>query len=263
MRLTTTFQYRGKMYTCRNQSGFALIVVLGILILVTGLAIVAFNTSDTDRQIASNNLNTTRSYYAAEAGIIRATSMLVDSMWRAGFTNQSIGNATYDVRVIDSLTSGYASLKDSIMLRAVGRDKGTESQIDVLMAKVKLRQFRWAAFGDTAVKVTGGAFFDSYDSDSGTYISQAIHGPDADGNMYSGPLGGNVGGNGQIDASGNSSVHGDVITPDTVVIGSANIYGTVSSSGSTTYLPPITTAEMDYAKANSNAPGGLIYTAPH
>jgi len=254
MYLFNAFQKAG----LRGQNGFALIVVLGILLLLTGLAFVSFSTSDTDRQIASNNLNNARSYYAAEAGIIRATSMLVDSNWRAGFSDQSIGNATYDVRVIDSFT--ISALKDSLILRSVGYDKGAQSQIDVLMSPAKPRQFKWAAFGDTAAKVTGGAFIDSYNSDSGTYISQAIYGPDACGNMYAGPAGGNVGGNNIIDVSGNGCLHGDVSTPDTVVEGTTTIYGTVSSSGLTTSLPPITTAEMNNAKATSNAPAGLILT---
>jgi Tfp pilus assembly protein PilX len=71
--------------TLSNRDGFAFIVVIAVLFLVTILAMAAFNTSDTDRQISSNNLSSTRVYYAAEAGAIRAMAVLTDSAnWRAG-----------------------------------------------------------------------------------------------------------------------------------------------------------------------------------
>lgn len=242
-----------------GQKGFALIVVLGILLLVTGLALVAFNTSDTDRQIASNNLGSSRAYYAAEAGIIRATSMLTDSLWRAGYTNATVGNSFYTVQVIDSNTN--LALKDSIILNSFGTaTDSSRSQIKVLMAPWRRPSFKWAAFGDTGVKINGGSFIDSYNSDSGTYATQALNGPDARGNLFA-TNDGDVGSNSEIDIGNNSSIHGDVMTPDTVQVGGGtSIYGATDNSAPSTSLPPITTTEMNYAKSVSNAPAGLTLT---
>ncbi|HLG94222.1 MAG TPA: hypothetical protein VI546_05245, partial [candidate division Zixibacteria bacterium] len=81
-----------KSNTYQNQKGFAFIVVLAVLVLVTGLALISFNTSDTDRMIASNNLGQARAYYAAEGGVRLSLAQLkADSSWRAGFSNTTLG----------------------------------------------------------------------------------------------------------------------------------------------------------------------------
>ncbi|MCI0404876.1 MAG: hypothetical protein L0209_02175 [candidate division Zixibacteria bacterium] len=243
----------------RRQGGFAFIVVLGILLLVTGLAFVSFSTSDTDRQIASNNLGNSRAFFAAEAAIANATVKLADSSWRDGFDAVPLGHSHYTLRVEDSTFN--AALKDSIILHSIGRDDANESAIDVLMAKTRIKLFKYGAFGDSALYIGGNGFIDSYNSDSGSYASQATNGPDSSGNMYS-DNGGDIGSNGQIDLAGNTQVHGDAGTPDTVVAsgGNVDVYGTNSSDAPTNTLEPITDAEMAYAKSASNAPDGLTIT---
>jgi len=244
-----------------SQSGFALIVVLAVILLVTALAMLSFNTSDTDRKIASNTLDNTRAYYAAEAGIIQSMAMLTDSLWRTGFDNAAVGNANYSVQVIDSSTPGRLALKDSIILRSTGIATGSsQSQIDVLMAPFRRPRFKWAVFGDTAVRTGGGCFVDSYNSDSGTYAAQAINGPDSKGNMYASNYG-DVGSNYTIDLANNSIFHGNVSTPDTVLYGLQTVIdGSVSNSAPTTILPPISSTEMNWAMSSSKAPGGLTLT---
>ncbi len=242
-----------------SQSGFALIVVLGVILLVTALAMLSFNTSDTDRKIASNTLDNTRAYYAAEAGIIQSMAMLNDSLWRAGFNNAAVGNTHYTVEVIDS--NRNAALKDSVILRSTGIASGSsQSQIDVLMAPFRRPRFKWAVFGDTAVRTGGGCFVDSYNSDSGTYTAQAINGPDSKGNMYASNYG-DIGSNYTIDLANNSIFHGSVKTPDTVLYGAQTVIdGSVSNSAPTTILPPISSTEMNWAMSSSQAPGGLTLT---
>ncbi len=262
MRLTTIFQNTVIMNAGRNQNGFAFIVVLGILLLVTGLAFVAFNTSDTDRQISSNNLGSSRAYYAAEAAIANATVKLADSTWRAGFNNLRLGHSSYSLQVIDSTTDSTTSaLKDSIILRSTGKDDENESRIDVLMARIRIRHFRYGAFGDSALYMGGNAMIDSYNSDSGSYLSQALNGPDSSGNLY-GDTGGDIGSNGTVTLAGNTQVHGDAGTPDTVIAsgGNVDVYGTNSSNEPTNTLDPITQAEMDYAKLVNKAPAGFTLT---
>lgn len=232
-----------------SEAGFALIVVLGILLLVTGLALVAFNTSDTDRQIASNNLGGARAYYAAEAGIIRSNAMLADSLWRDGFSNVSIGNATYSVQVVDSNTPNYHALKDSLLLRSTGSAPGSQSRIDVLLAKYHAgRMFKWAAFGDTSVHIAGNAEIDAFNSDSGAYVP--------------GGMGGNVGSNGYIYINGsNAIIDGNVGTPDTVIKNAgAIVNGTIDNNAAQTTLDPISQDELNYAWSHNSAPAGLTLT---
>ncbi len=242
-----------------RQGGFAFIVVLGILLLVTGLAFVSFSTSDTDRQIASNNLGSSRAFFAAEAAIANATVKLADSTWRAGFNNVPLGHSHYSLRVEDSTAT--PALKDSIILHSIGREDENESAIDVLMAKTRIRLFRYGAYGDSALYMGGNAMIDSYNSDSGSYVFQARYGPDSSGNMYA-KTGGDIGSNGTVTLAGNTHVHGDAGSPDTVIAsgGNVDIYGTNSSDAPTNKLEPITDAEMQYAQQVSNAPAGFTIT---
>lgn len=238
-----------------GQKGFALIVVLALLFLITAVALVAFSTSNNDRQISSNNLRSSQAYYAAEAGVSRALSMFNDSLWRAGFNDDSIGRAHYSVHVTDSLTN--PALKDSLMLRSTGHADGSESQIEVLMARKRNPIFRWGAFGDDTVKMGDEAMLDSYDSDSGTYAAQAVNGPDDEGNMYAGWV--EVGSNGEINLKDKTQIHGNVGTPDTIIQqgNDVDIYGTASSSAPTVTLEPITDGEINLARLNSDAQTGL------
>ncbi|MCI0329935.1 MAG: hypothetical protein L0196_03145 [candidate division Zixibacteria bacterium] len=259
MRLFNTFQNGAKMPAGRNQKGFAFVVVLGILLLVTGLAFVSFSTSDTDRQIASNNLGSSRAFFAAEAAIANAIVKLADSSWRTGFNNLKLGHSSYSLRVVDSTDS--AALRDSIILVSTGKDDENESRIDVLMARTRNKLFKYGAFGDSALYMGGNALIDSYNSDSGSYLAQATNGPDSVGNMYS-DNGGDIGSNGQIELAGNTQVHGDAGTTDTVIAsgGNVDIYGTNSSNAPTNTLDPITEAEMKYAELYSGAPAALTIT---
>ena len=228
----------------KHQQGFAFIVVLSILFLITGLALVSFSTSDTDRKISVNYFQTTKAYYTAEAGIIRALGMLYDSTWRAGFTNAAIGSTNYTVQVIDSSDSGFVGLKDSLLLVSTGRADGSESVINALLAKKRSTVFRRAVYGDSAVDVVGNALVDGYNSDSGTYAP--------------GGMGGDIGSDGLIHIGGDATIYGDVATADTVITnGSMTIYGTSNNSASTTTLEPITKVDLDYAKWNSDVSTGM------
>lgn len=226
----------------RNEGGFALLTVLCILFLITLMALGAFSTSDSDRAIASNNTYNNQAYYAAEAGINRALGMLYDSTWRAGFANAAIGRTNYSVQVVDSLTQ--PGLKDSLLLVATGHANGSESVINVLLAKKRSTVFRRAVYGDSAVDIGGNALVDAYNSDSGAYAP--------------GGMGGDVGSDGLIHVGGSATVYGNVGTQDTVVVnGSTMVYGTTDNSAPTVNLDPITQADLDYAKWNSKVSTGM------
>ncbi|HXF49250.1 MAG TPA: PilX N-terminal domain-containing pilus assembly protein [Verrucomicrobiae bacterium] len=249
---TCQTESRRTLNALQNEGGFALITVLGILLLVTLLALGSFGTSDTDRAIASNNAHNNQAFYAAEAGINRAFGMLYDSTWRAGFDNASLGNARYSVQVIDSFFQ--PGLKDSLILRAIGTADGSQSVIEVLMAKKRSQVFRRAVYGDSAVDIVGNALVDAYNSDSGAYTP--------------GGMGGNVGSDGLIRVGGDATIYGDVSTADTIITnGSMTIYGTADNSASTVNLEPITQADLDFAKWNSDVStemtlsGGATYNS--
>ncbi len=61
-----------------NQSGYALMTAMMILTLLTIIGIAATNISDIDMQIASSEKNRQQAFYAAEAGIEHARSILTN-----------------------------------------------------------------------------------------------------------------------------------------------------------------------------------------
>ena len=237
------------------QNGFAFIVVIGILLLVTGLALVSFNTSDTDRQIASNNLGSSRAYYAAEAGAVHAMAVLDDSTsWRGGFYRALVKdgyNGYYTVDVLDKLDT--PALMDSLLVRATGNAAGgpnaTESVIEVMLVPQYKKLFTAAAFGDTFTFIGKRAFVNSYDSDSGTYAATArLNSAD-------------IGSNGRlITDDRNSKIGGDVYTssPGGLQIDpTTTVYGDTTSTGPVVVLDPIPQSLIDNARNNNNAPLGL------
>jgi len=232
-----------------GQIGFALIAVISLLFIVIAVVLLSLSTSDTDRKIAANNLGNTQAYYSAEAGIAHAMATLAaDTLWRAGYNNDTVGNASYSVQVIDSTMPGQSKLQDSLILHATGFADGSESRIDVLLRRKK-STFQDGIFGDSAVDIGGNALINAYNSDSGSYTDST------------GGMGGGVGSNGKITIKGTSDIYGNVYTPDTVrTTGAVNVYGTTSSSAPPTTLEPISQADMDYARLNSNAPAGLTMT---
>jgi hypothetical protein len=107
-------------------------VVICILFLVTALAMVAFNTSDTDRKIASNNLDQSRAYYAAEAGVRVSMGQLnADPNWRAGYTNSTLGKGSFSVTVKDS--TAKPSLGKNLELVSTGHAEEGKSGLEVVL----------------------------------------------------------------------------------------------------------------------------------
>ena len=246
----------------RNQSGFVLIVALGVLFLVTAVAMVAFSTSDTSVRISSNHLSQTRAFYTAEAGVVRATAMLASSAtWRAGYSGEALAPGTYDVVVLDSTAD--SSLGKNLMLRSTGLVDQSQTTIEVILAPATNSRFRWAAFGEDSIIFSGNSMSDSYDRDSGNYGLQAVNGPDSAGNMY-GSSRGAVGSNGYVEISGNpgSGIHGSCYTSapgQLEITGGSVVYDDTSSSAPVTVLDPIPPAEMAAALAGNAAPDSLAF----
>jgi type II secretory pathway component PulK len=73
----------------RNDNGSAILIVLGLLAMLTGIAIMSVDRANTDMQLSSNQTRDERAFYLAEAGIERArTALNSDNTWRSGFYKQ-------------------------------------------------------------------------------------------------------------------------------------------------------------------------------
>lgn len=100
--------------------------------------------------------------------------------------------------------------------------------------------FKWAVFGDVDVHADSNAQIDSYDSEAGSYDSQAINGSGAD--LHAGSDG-DIGSNQDISVDQNAKVWGS-LTPgpesSATVLGNAQVAGSSASMDNTIDFPPIT-----------------------
>lgn len=139
----------------------------------------------------------------------------------------SFGNGgSYYVDAVD-LGNGCTSLT------ATGRDRSV-ARIEAVIREVPGDVFRWAAFGDEVLDLTGDARVDSYDSTLGSYASQEIN---SSGLITYADSDGHVGSNGDVTLGLNASVWGDARpgpTGQTTLVGAS-----ATVSGSTLPLPAL------------------------
>ena len=163
--------------TKNPQSGIILIVVIILLLMLSIIGIVSLRTSNTEMDISGNSQHLISAFYLADAGVEKAHSILRNEpAWRYGLTNEPLGGGTYDVVVSDSLT--YPYLGNKIMVTSTGRYGESVSTIEATFSPRYRTPFQYGAYGRESFDMLGGGMIDSYDSDLGTYASQAINGPD-------------------------------------------------------------------------------------
>lgn len=113
-----------------GQNGFALIVVIAVLFLITVGVMVAFNTSDTDRKIAANSLDKGRAFYASEAGVIEAMSFIKANR---SFNSGSLANKTLPNGAKFNVTwDSLRAVDNSIRMVSTGDaiNPGAQTQIE-------------------------------------------------------------------------------------------------------------------------------------
>jgi len=227
-----------------NDTGSAIIGALFILLMMGLIGVAAIQTSESDMNIADNYKSELRSFYTAEAGAELTFAVLRDSLfWRDGFTEQEFKGGHYTTVISDSLTDSL--LADTILIRSTGMRSDAISIVEVKLAPTA--PFRWAAFADDYFKLCGGTSTDSYDSDAGSYAMTHLDEQ------------GDVGSNGHIKLCGSADIEGDVSTSSP---GDLEVNGGADFHDSTSVAPPInlrliTQSQLDYALANTRAPGGL------
>ncbi len=108
--------------------------------------------------------------------------------------------------VDDAAEEGYYTIYSGARDSSVTR-YGTTVNLEVIVVPVPTSLFRMAMFGDDWADVGGTAMADSYDSDVGTYISQKVNVNATTGLLYA-KANGDVGSNGNITASGTVDIYG-------------------------------------------------------
>ncbi|GAB4316980.1 MAG: hypothetical protein Kow0074_05280 [Candidatus Zixiibacteriota bacterium] len=231
----------------RNDNGSAMLVVLAVLLMAGLVGIASVNTSDTDVTIAGNYGAKMQSFYVAEAGAEYAFAVLQDSNdWRSGFSEYAYGGGLFNVVVSDSLID--PALGDTIVILSTGWKSEAVSTVELKALPSARNPFKFAAFGDDNARFCGTTSTDSYDSDSGSYLSSRVLDD------------GNVGSNGHIEICGTADIYGDAGTSspgDMDITGSAIVHGDTTTTAAPIVLDPIPQADIDYAYLNSYAPAGF------
>lgn len=231
-----------------NERGAAMMAALAILLMIGLIGAAVVQTSSTDMSIAENYQHDLRSFYAAEAGVEHTYAVLRDTLdWRDGFVDAPFAGGSYTVTLVDKAT--VAALDDTIIVTSTGTYSEAVSTVEVKLAHAQ--PFQWAAWAKEYVKLCGGTYTDSYDSDSGTYAATVRLDE------------GSVGSNGFMDICGTADVNGDASTAEP---GGMDINGTAYVAGDTTttaaarIFDPVSQAAIAHARSISRAPAGLSGT---
>jgi hypothetical protein len=245
----------------KSESGIVLIVCMILLLMLSIIGIASLMTSDTEVNISGNSQHSTTAFYLADAGVEKANSILQDDVdWRSGFTDEQLGQGTFTVEVFDSVTHPY--LQSNVLVRSTGLMGEAKSTIEAIFSPRYRTPFRYGAYGRESFDMLGGGMIDSYDSDLGSYASQAVNGPDGNGYMYA-LENGDIGSEGEIKLGGNAQLHGDAVVGDSggfTFGGGTGMYGDSLRSSQPLAADSVPSADIAYAQANNDASTNLTLT---
>lgn len=220
-----------------NDRGSAILVALALVVMLSGIGILAMNRAQTDSNLSFNQVHYDQAFWLADAGAQRAIAQIKDSVeWRTGYASQSLGNGEYSVSVTDS--SSDTSLAERVRIIALGQQGEAAGGVEVIMGPESYHPLYDHA-------IYAGNYIE-YDStvDTQTYThTMEFGGSGLDGD----DINGDIHHNGHINTTGNASIDG---TADA----GGNYTGTAPTGGSTNgaaYLEPPDLQAMNY-ESNSD-----------
>ncbi|PWB75380.1 hypothetical protein C3F09_02495 [candidate division GN15 bacterium] len=231
----------------RNQTGSALLVVLMLVFMLSLLGIAAIDTSNVAVDLSFNRSHSDETFYIAEAGAKLAFMTIRNNpQWDTGYTHVAFGSGFYSVNVIDS--SDDPALVDTIIVTSNGSNEYAKSTVRLILVPLPFHPFRTALFGDSCVDIRNSMSTDSYNSDSGSYVTTVTDD------------GGDVGSNGIIDIKNGAVINGDVTTSlaDGAIVNPGSIVtGTVTTDAAEQHLPAVMPEDLNVAEATSIAGTGI------
>ncbi|GEM_PF-700097 len=230
-----------------TERGSALLIALLLTGMLTLVAFIAMDNSNTDIALSYNVMNSDRAFYAAEAGVKRSLVALnADPSWNEGFADVPIGAGSFSVAVEDS--SVTPALADTIIVTSTGLVRDAQSTIEMTLVPVRFNPFLKALFGDNSVDIKNSMESDSYNSDSGAYAgTRTWHD-------------GDVGSNGTITIANGAIVGGGVATsqPGGLSINAgATVYDDTTSTAPRQEVPDVPQTEFDWAAAHNQNLSGI------
>ncbi len=238
---------KAKLQTIR---GSALLIALLLTGMLSLIAIMAIESSNTDIELSYSQSHLDAAFYNAEAGAKRAFVALNDNDdWRSGYADFGFGQGTFSVNLFDSLTT--PSLADTVVIRSRGDVREAQAEVEMWTVPVYINPFVWAMFADSAITMDQTTCTDSYNSDSGAYAATVLQDE------------GSIGTNGRISTSKTVTIGGDAKTAvgGSITLGAGSqVLGDTSTTQDSVNIDIIPQSEYDWARTNSLAPLGLSGT---
>jgi hypothetical protein len=243
-----------------SERGSVTVAVLVTVLIVAVFATAFMENVGHDFRRTSAFERSVRAIYLAQAGANHATADLVGPGTGALGTQAlpvSFGGGAYWSEVTDNGDGSFTIL-------AYGRLGEQVRAYEVVLAPEQIPLFTKALFGDLDLGASGTVFTDSYDSDLGSYASQAVNVDPLSGMTYA-QQNGSLGSNANITIDGTVTVLGDA-TPGpggSVIVsgGSAYIAGSTAPAVTTTPFPPIEFNPSGTSAGNFSTTGSVTFTA--
>lgn len=233
--------------TKKQEHGSAVLIVLALLAMLTSIAIMSVDRSNTDMELSANIHEGERAFYLAEAGLARGVvDINKDNSWKAGYNKELLEGGYYSLTVTDSLDD--PTLMDSVVFRSQGVYISGVANVESWLVPVYYYPFRYGMFAGQGINFDQKTCVDSYNSDSGTYAATQLSKE------------GDIGTNGNITTSTSVTIGGDAYTArgGKIILGpGSKVTGDTSTTKDSTNLAIIPDSEYVWASAVSNAPAGL------
>ena len=218
----------------RARRGSTLIFVVMVLAAVAMLSLSLVSVLNSSQRELQGSREDLSALYVCEAGLSAALrDIALGGAGDQGSQNEPIEYGTSDFYVeVGDLGD------DRMQLRSIGRDDRSEVGVELVVRRVSETIFEYAAFGDESMHMDSNSRTDSYDSDLGTYASQAS----GAGNDYHANENGDVGSNANVTMNSNIAVWGDAAPgPSGTVVhsGTGIITGSTTPAAVVVELPPI------------------------
>lgn len=261
----------------RRPRGFALIMTLGVILLLTIAALTVARNATFSLESVSMRLYERQALHAAEGGVAAAIVALRADAAFTGFTPAERtlpGDSAlrYQVDVTNNNSGSVPVVAPdgtlvpvgAVYLRSTGRSlRGVSRLVTTLATRASSGLFQYAVFGDRSVTLGGATTVDAWDSSLGAYSPATVV-----------PNAGNVGTNGVtarvLSLGGGSVINGDAYigpggNPSQAVSGGSSITGTIKVNASAVELsvpaspvtgtPPYSKVTVGNGQTKTLAPG--------
>jgi len=221
-----------------RERGNVLLAVIIVVLTLAGLALALLETGVQETKSNSIAGERSRVGYIAESGVNQAVGDLLTG--GTGTIGSQAAPAAFGAGVFWVRSTDNGDGTHTVL--SVGRVNDQVEAIEVVLAPEDVPLFSRALFGDLDLGAKGTVFTDSYDSDLGTYASQATNTHTATGVVYAN-VKGHLASNRNIILRGGVQILGDA-TPGpgyTVQVSGVGVYvdGATAPAAAPTILPPV------------------------